>query len=49
MVPGPELSVRADLRWRTPSARLLMLRRLEVAGLTAVAAIAAGVLGWLYF
>ena len=38
-----------DLHWRTPSARLLVLRRLEVAGLTSVAAIAALVLGWLYF
>ena len=41
--------MRTDLHWRTPSARLLVLRRLEVAGLTAATAIAAGVLGWLYF
>jgi len=43
------LSVRTDLHWRTPSARLLVLRRVEVAGLTAVAAIAAVVFGWIYF
>ena len=40
--------MRADLHWRTPSARLLVLRRVEVAGMTVAAAIAAGVLGWLY-
>ncbi len=40
--------MRTDLQWRTPSARLLVLRRLEVAALTAVAAIAAVVLGWIY-
>jgi membrane protein YdbS with pleckstrin-like domain len=42
------MSVRTDLHWRTPSARLLVLRRLEVAALTVAAAIAACVLGWLY-
>ena len=41
--------MRTDLHWRTPSARLLVLRRVEVAGLTAVAAIVAVVLGWIYF
>jgi membrane protein YdbS with pleckstrin-like domain len=41
--------VRTDLHWRTPSERLLVLRRAEVAALTAVAAIAAVVLGWIYF
>jgi membrane protein YdbS with pleckstrin-like domain len=40
--------VRTDVHWRTPSARLLVLRRLEVAVLTVIAAIAAGVLSWLY-
>ena len=40
--------MRTELQWRTPSARLLVLRRLETAGLTAVAAIAALVLGWIY-
>jgi len=43
------LSVPADVEWRAPSARLLMLRRLEVAALTVIAAIAAVVLGWLYY
>jgi hypothetical protein len=46
---GLELSVRTDLRWRTPSPRLLVLRRLEVAGLTVAAAISVAVLGWIYF
>jgi hypothetical protein len=41
------LSVRTAVHWRTPSPRLLVLRRLEAAALTVVAAIAAGVLGWL--
>jgi uncharacterized protein len=43
------LSLPADLRWRAPSPRLLVLRRVEVAALTVVAAIAAVVLGWLYY
>jgi len=37
------------LHWRTPRPDILGLRRVEVAGLTAVAAIAAVVLGWIYF
>jgi membrane protein YdbS with pleckstrin-like domain len=48
MVSGTTLTESDVLRWRTPSARLLKLRRLEVALATLAAAVIAGILVGLY-
>ena len=47
MALGAELTVQEHLHWRTPSPRLLVLRRVELAALTLAAVLAAGIGGWL--
>ena len=48
MVPGTTLTEDDVLHWRTPSARLLKLRRLEVALATVAAAVIAAIVAGLY-